>query len=231
MDHQQHIDSLLHRYLLLLDEYTTLRSRLSDLQTGVYQGIARANFSAERGLRYGRDQYDDRMQASRRVAIKDEKKEDGVTTPIFSVVDGSAEKATAAAGHKEGEDTGESAKEDESDDNNKEASATGEGEEEKKQAEEPPAAASATKQHVNNPLRWFGILAPMPLRNAQSLSVEAVEQVIPRLVTVNAEMLDLEIEVRRARKKRAKAGEQGKGKGTSAEDTTSTPGLSQPVEA
>ncbi|KAI0480574.1 hypothetical protein GGR56DRAFT_687766 [Xylariaceae sp. FL0804] len=64
-----HIDRLLERYLHLLHDYTSLREQLSALQTDMYQSIARANFAAERGLRFGQDYYDDRMQASARVAI------------------------------------------------------------------------------------------------------------------------------------------------------------------
>lgn len=45
----------------------------------------------------------------------------------------------------------------------------------------------------------------MALRQAQAQSIDAVEQVIPKLISVNAQMAQIEIEVRRARKKRAKA--------------------------
>ena len=65
MDQQQHIDALLERYLGLLDEYTQLRKSLSQIQSNVYQNIARANFAGERGMRYGQDHYDERMQAIR----------------------------------------------------------------------------------------------------------------------------------------------------------------------
>lgn len=158
---QQAIDSLLERYLTLLDEYTHLRTNLSTLQSTIFQNIALANFSAERGLRYGQDQYDDRMQASRllTIEVKD--------LPSFAI---------AAVAEREDAEAEKSIKK---------------------------GATSKTK----DPLRWFGVLTPMPLRNAQTLSVEVVEQVIPRLVTVNAKMLNLEIEIQRARKKRTKAAE------------------------
>lgn len=171
---QEHIDSLLERYLTLLDEYSRLRDRLSRLQSDVYHNIARANFSAERGLRYGQDQYDERMQASRLLGI-----EDCEGVPSFSIVDAAED-------------------EDKSDEEEKGAK-------------------------LVNPLRWFGLLAPMPLRNAQGLSVEAVEQVVPRLVSVNAEMLNLEIEVRRARKRRARTEQQKSKSGAAAAEGTATP--------
>ncbi|KAL2155964.1 hypothetical protein VTH82DRAFT_707 [Thermothelomyces myriococcoides] len=61
------------------------------------------------------------------------------------------------------------------------------------------------KQRPIDPLRWFGILTPLPLRQAQSHSIKVVEEIIPRLATLNAEMAEVELEVRRARKRRAKA--------------------------
>ena len=200
-----HIDSLLERYLALLDEYTRLRDRLSRLQSGVYHNIARANFSAERGLRYGRNQYDDRMQASRLLRIQVDGDE-GEGVPSFGMVD-----AAAAVESDDGDD------DDDSEDKGDPAS-----DDEKEKVAKPV-----------NPLRWFGILAPMPLRNAQGLSVETIEQVVPRLVTVNAEMLDLEIEVRRARKKRAKVEQQKTKSEAAAPETGSfeTQGTPTPVEA
>jgi len=60
-----------------------------------------------------------------------------------------------------------------------------------------------------DPLRWFGILTPLPLRQAQSNAIRVVEEVIPRLATLSAEMAEVELEVRRARKRRAKAEKAG----------------------
>lgn len=154
---QQRIDELLQRYLGLVDEYARLRKELSQLQADVYQNIARANFTAERGLRYGQDQYDERMQATRVLSVG----VDASEVPTFTM--GSAATGMEDEGGKE----------------------------------EAPRA--------RDPLRWFGLFAPAPLRKAQGLSVEAVERVVPRLVSVNAQMVGVEIEVRRARKRRAKA--------------------------
>ncbi|KAK0711657.1 hypothetical protein B0H67DRAFT_441996, partial [Lasiosphaeris hirsuta] len=137
------IDSLLQRYLTLLDEYTRLRAALNTVQSGIYHDLARANFSAERGIRYGQDYYDDRMQAIRRVAV---------------------------------------------------AAPSGKEEPPKYQQKPPP-----------DPLRWFGILTPMPLRHAQTQAARAVEELLPQLATVSAAMAAVELAVRRARKKRAKA--------------------------
>ncbi|PHH72234.1 hypothetical protein CDD80_4667 [Ophiocordyceps camponoti-rufipedis] len=161
---QQQIDSLLQRYLALLDEYTKLRAQLSTLLAGVYQDVARANFSAERGMRYGESHYDQRMRATRRLTVR----EGDAGEPTFATVP--SPEGAEGPGQSRGED----------------------------EAEKPKQAA------CKDPLRWFGLFVPTALRTAQSQSVEAVERVIPRLVSVNAEMLAIEIQVRRARKRRDK---------------------------
>ncbi|KAL9942500.1 hypothetical protein D7B24_008308 [Verticillium nonalfalfae] len=172
-----HIDELLERYLGLLDQYTNLRAALNEAQSAVYQNLARANFSAERGVRYGPDYYDERMQATRVLAVEGADS----SAPRFSAI-------LVDEPEPEPKPEPEAKREDEH-----EAST-------ETQAEE-----KTPKPRPRDPLRWFGILAPMPLRQAQAQAVRAVEGIVPQLVTVDAEMKDLEIQIRRARKKRAKA--------------------------
>ncbi|KAH6890382.1 hypothetical protein B0T10DRAFT_547925 [Thelonectria olida] len=147
---QQFIDELLERYLGLLDEYTTLRQSLSQAQTGMYQNIARANFSGERGMRYGQDQYDERMQAARRLAIEVDDKQQ----PTFTIIDSSAEEAEVEVV--------------------KTAEETKGGEEQVKadDIEETKESSSKKAKKNKNPLHWFGLFAPMPLRTAQTQCVE-----------------------------------------------------------
>ncbi|PTB36508.1 uncharacterized protein TrAFT101_010391 [Trichoderma asperellum] len=202
---QQHIDSLLERYLSLIDEYSRLRAELTKLQTGVYQNIARANFTGERGMRYGQDHYDERMRALRVLDI--ELGEDSV--PNFTMknldppVDGAAgdgkSREEAEKDSKEEEKEGEEKADATSTQNNPVESTEEQRNDEKNKDEK------KTKKSNHNPLHWFGLLAPQPLRTAQMLSIQAVEEAIPRLVAVNAEMEHVEIEIRRAKKKRAKA--------------------------
>ncbi|RGP70711.1 mfs-type transporter [Fusarium sporotrichioides] len=195
---QQHIDELLERYLGLLDEYTQLRQTLSQLQSGVYQNIARANFSGERGMRYGHDHYDERMQAIRLLSISQNKHQ----SPIFSILNVPEE---------EEEEKGEEQDESSATEGHKQGPKPETGEE--KPAEK--------KRKNKNPLHWFGLFVPMGLRTAQTQSIKTVEDIIPRLVSVNAEMLDVEIEVRRARKRRAKAEMAEKKTGQATTDTQS----------
>ncbi|KAI1815990.1 hypothetical protein GGS20DRAFT_540426 [Poronia punctata] len=200
---QDHIDSLFERYLHLLHEYTSLREELTALQTGVYQDIARANFAAERGVRYGKDSYDGRMQALRRVVINvgdDEGQGQDEMVPNFAVVTPSSSpggNSTAEKVKSEGNDeTQQHPQKDEEADNTSSSN---------KHAQKQTATTTTTTTQPRDPLRWFGMLTPAPLRQAQTRSVRAVEEVIPRLASVNARMGALEIEIRRARKKRAKA--------------------------
>jgi hypothetical protein len=187
---QEHIDELLARYLRLLDEYTRLRQELSRLQSGVYQSIARANFAAERGLRYGQDHYDERMKALRVLEVASS---DDTGVPSFSI---------GRVGSKvRGEESADATPKRDDREEDKDRARTVEEDEDEREAEDKPKQ----KPKQPDPLRWFGILAPAPLRAAQSSSIEAVETVIPRLVSISAEMLHLEIEVGRARKKRVKA--------------------------
>lgn len=187
------VDTLLERYLVLLDEYTSLRTELSRLQAAGFQHLARANFAAERGARFGADSYDERMQATRTVVIStedgenDEEKEPYAhgngSTLTFQVVDVVDEVSDS-------QDAGESAT-----------------------AEEPEKAGGNEEQEeqrrrmrrANDPIRCFGVLAPLALRQTQACAVDVIERVVPRLATVDAAMRALEIEVRRARKRRAKA--------------------------
>ncbi|KAL7962719.1 hypothetical protein V8C34DRAFT_269666 [Trichoderma compactum] len=197
---QQYMDSLLERYLNLIDEYSRLREELSKLQAGVFQNIARANFAGERGMRYGRDHYDERMRALRVLDVTPGEDD------VFAFAIKSLDSPVDDKGQKENEDSSDGDKADtttaqgdpeanpEDEQNPEEQGQDGEKEEKVK-----------TKKTTDNPLRWFGLLAPAPLCTAQTLSIQAVEQVIPRLSSVNAEMEHVEVEIRRARKKRAKA--------------------------
>ncbi|KAM4055317.1 hypothetical protein HRG_008756 [Hirsutella rhossiliensis] len=188
---QQHIDDLLQRYLGLLDDYVRLRGLLSGLQADVYQNIARANFSAERGMRFGQDSYDERMRATRLLSIHQDK----ANVPVFTVSRAAAHapapsSAAAEAPIADGEKQPEEDEDERPGEEHKGVGRTAD-------REQAPTPAK-------DPLRWFGLLAPAALRKAQGLSIEMVEQGIPQLASVHAEMLSVEIEVRRARKRRAK---------------------------
>lgn len=62
-----------------------------------------------------------------------------------------------------------------------------------------------TRLAPKDPLRMFGLLTPQSLRQAQSESIKSVENIMPKLVSIDAEMKEVEIRIRRARKWKAKA--------------------------
>ncbi|KAK5654174.1 hypothetical protein OQA88_7605 [Cercophora sp. LCS_1] len=194
---ENEIDALLERYLGLLDSYVDLQQKLGRLQSTVFQNLAKANFSAERGIRYGQDYYDERMHASRglKVDLLHPDSPDGyLKYELGAVLQGepTQEPADADCGD-EDLDANRVAEEnsDETPGNNSDESGE----------EKTPQQNKAS----NDPLRWFGILTPMTLRQAQRHAIESVESIIPRLATLSSEMAEIELEIRRARKKRAKA--------------------------
>jgi hypothetical protein len=90
----------------------------------------------------------------------------------------------------------EELKEDEKLNNEETEKEDGDGEQKQKQK---------VKERQRDPLRMFGILTPQSLRTAQKGAIEMVEGIIPKLVSIDAEMKEVEIQVRRARKFRGKA--------------------------
>lgn len=192
------IDALLERYLTLLDTYTQLRASLNTLQAAMYQHLARANFSADRGIRYyGQDYYDERTQATRRISIVASNED--ITTPVFTVRGPEPEPEPEPVTEAENTDDGSEKEQDPKEETEKDSSS------------QPTTTTPTTKRtdekkpNSTDPLRWFGILTPLPLRQAQSSAINAVEDIIPELASVSAEMALVELEVRRARKRRAKA--------------------------
>jgi coiled-coil domain-containing protein 115 len=51
----------------------------------------------------------------------------------------------------------------------------------------------------------FGILILQALRLAQGGAIKMIEEIVPKVISVNAEIKEVEIKIRRARKHRAKA--------------------------
>jgi len=68
-------------------------------------------------------------------------------------------------------------------------------------ADEPSSATTQkNEKHKTDPIHMFGVLVPSALRQAQGSFVKAVAVSIPRLVELDGEMKELEIEIRRTRK-------------------------------
>lgn len=212
MSEDDRIDELLALYLQLLDIYTDLRTELSELQSSVsgvqqliqaqsnvpqvYHSLARANFSAERGIQYGQDFYDERMQATKLLATEQSK--DGL--PKLELVDLDAKPAS------EIEDKEPKANETKLEqttltlESKRDHAEMPEGDHGPKKGSESEAPRLPKSK---DPLRWFGILSPPSLRQAQSSATKLVGTAV-KLSSVVAEMKGVEIEIRRARKRKVK---------------------------
>jgi uncharacterized small protein (DUF1192 family) len=66
-------------------------------------------------------------------------------------------------------------------------------------------AISIEERTAKDPLKIFGLLTPQSLKAAQNDAVRTVQELVPRLCEVDAEMKEVEIQIRRARKHRSKA--------------------------
>ncbi|CAK7268472.1 hypothetical protein SEPCBS119000_003079 [Sporothrix epigloea] len=217
------IDELLARYLGLLHEYTELRSQLSTHQSSMFSHLARANFTAERGFRYGPDHFDSRMKALARLEIA-ENSRCAEKTASFAVVR-ITEKLRVEAGAAEmeggnGDDTVDVG----DNDGRKENVHDSEEFDEKEREKDVKKKKKQEPDGLRNPLQWFGVLTPMALRQAQQDAITTVDSILPRLASLDAEMMSVEIEVRRARKKRARDVAARVKKLESTIDTTKTEG-------
>ncbi|KAI9854823.1 MAG: hypothetical protein M1830_006506 [Pleopsidium flavum] len=181
------LDSLLERYLHLLDQYQSVQQQLSKELSDGYFSLAQANFKSLNRIRYGKDFYDGRMQASRRVTVKPSTT--STSSPNFSITD--SLHITSAASDSNSETIGTN------------ASSASQG----KNAEE-NEAKNASRVKVSNcdPLNWFGILVPPALRVAQASFSDAVTHSILLMAGVELEMQIVEEEIRNIRRELRKGG-------------------------
>ncbi|KAF2265396.1 hypothetical protein CC78DRAFT_553004 [Lojkania enalia] len=179
------LDSLLERYLNTLNQYQKAQQQLTSNLSSGYLSLAQANFNNQSHSRYGQDYYDERMQAFRKV------KGSAVAfrIPAPKLDPSSASGPASSPPNSSGKPTEE---------NNSEVSATSsESENEDESVNNAPSGESST---CSDPLRWFGILVPSALRQAQSSFVSAIEGPIPQLATIVREMRRQESEISRLRK-------------------------------
>ncbi|KAL6713577.1 hypothetical protein ACLMJK_009042 [Lecanora helva] len=194
------IDDLLERYLILLDQYQTHRESLHRQLSNGYLAISRANFSNPNRLPYGRDFYDNRMQASIEWYEVIAQSTWFFYSKMLRPVCGSSIKE-----HHPLFQLQRSIPQISSD-------ISGTNEQNSSQSETKDATDSKTQysdqkvtDNSRDPLRWFGVLIPQALRDAQCSFTSGVESHVPALASITKEMKGLEIEIRRARKKAKKA--------------------------
>lgn len=198
-----HLDDLLASYLELLDTYTRQRDDLSaHLSSGFFR-LAQAQRSSmlPPGQRYGKEMYDERMKAGRRARLQRgtdagaERERARLELHQYTEVEAAkpspqTEKTPAPASPTETlKESRKSAK------SSPDLPAS---------EQPPPETATSTNPKANtrktkDPLHWFGILTPQPLRACQSSFVSALGTV-PTLINISRAMAELEAEIERVRK-------------------------------
>ncbi|KAL2816886.1 hypothetical protein BJX63DRAFT_128237 [Aspergillus granulosus] len=217
----QSLDRLLERYLELLDKHQKLQGELASTLSSGFISLAHANYTCPPGRRYGADYYDERMKAIRTVAIQPAPSAEPnyITEPgelpgqVFSIVSASSshadEQSNSGIQTAPLDADAEKVAEPELQEDGKDSGAVN-------IAENPqdlptpsePAIAADTKpkskkkknSQASDPIRWYGILVPLSLRNAQKSFTEAVEGSLPELASVIVEMQAAERDIIRLRK-------------------------------
>ncbi|KAM5431605.1 hypothetical protein McanMca71_004840 [Microsporum canis] len=194
------IDDLLERYLHLLDEQQKLQEAIGKQFASGFFSLARANNSCPPGRRYGEDYYDERMKATRHVyrdrpPIKDIE-QPGLTKMSSEItMTDPANKSEASLSTPAFKTVTIEMKPDSSNDKDAPNEAKEEEQEEPFSEEVEPRTKTVAETKTSNPLHWFGILVPPPLRNAQEAFCGAVAGPIPALAGVVSEMREVERKV------------------------------------
>ncbi|KAF1838518.1 hypothetical protein BDW02DRAFT_564880 [Decorospora gaudefroyi] len=202
------LDSLLERYLCTLHEYQQVMQELSKQLSSGYISLAQANYhNSSSAIRYGKDCYDERMQAIRKVHVS----ETGCPKrhrPHFSV---QSDEVARQGVHVSDAEVKEYQREVEGkgsmfyhtevpSEPEAQAKAGQDANDESTQEQKEPGKPAKADEKSADPLRWFGILVPPALRSAQSTFVGAVEGPIPQLATIARDLRTQEMEIGRVKK-------------------------------
>ncbi|KAL1987734.1 hypothetical protein VTN96DRAFT_2574 [Rasamsonia emersonii] len=223
------LDSLLERYLHLLDRHQTLQAEIGKQLSSGFFSLTHANYCSPPGRRYGEDYYDQRMKATRRLLLKTpsltpdqetESSQSASTSLVYQV------QYTPVISRKE-ESEDEKGQRDKAEQSDTNVSSTGKQQEDKdttsgpgspetsniptpSTSSEPPETEQETREESakpprklfrsDDPLSWYGILVPPSLKNAQRSFTEAIEGNIPKLASVIHEMRQVEEHVHKLRK-------------------------------
>ncbi|KAI1616390.1 hypothetical protein EDD36DRAFT_134243 [Exophiala viscosa] len=211
----ERLDRLLESYLQLLDTYTILREQLSkDLSAGFFAlASSNRNSSLGPGRRYGEEGYDQRMKALRTVrfepkttypSIKAAREEPEISTEETAQVkeETSTEGQPAETPSDPGTQLGGTPSKTKSQENDKQNDSKSSS----------PSNPTHNRSHLTlcynytihtstppptskDPLKWYGILVPPPLRQCQTHFRNAVSSTIPDLLSTTSEMQLLEKQI------------------------------------
>ncbi|KAJ5710839.1 hypothetical protein N7488_004995 [Penicillium malachiteum] len=201
----QSLDTLLERYLHLLDRQQQMQSELAKEMSSGFLSLAHANYLCPPGRRYGADYYDERMKANQRISIREAPENDEVKYQFSldyitqHLPDKSTETQLESPIPKFPQSEGVSQLDLHTtgsdhppiDNPNVPKSSY----EEEKKKEQP------NKFQSDDPIYWFGVLVPSSLRTAQKAFTEGIQRQIPELAAVTVEMRGLEKQIRHLRTK------------------------------
>ncbi|KIX04715.1 uncharacterized protein Z518_05585 [Rhinocladiella mackenziei CBS 650.93] len=208
----QRLDVLLASYLELLDTYTILRAQISKEFSSGFIALAQANRNSTLGpgRRYGEEGYDDRMKALRTVQIERSRVGPPAENPL-QYEDGESGQPSdlAAAGQHKGKRQRLSIGEDGL---KNESTTTKRGEIDDKESDPSSTHPIHNMSHLvytsttsitnsplstpsKDPLKWYGILVPSPLRQCQTHFQSSVVSTIPALLNTISALQRLEEEI------------------------------------
>ncbi|KAM3421203.1 hypothetical protein BST61_g1612 [Cercospora zeina] len=222
------LDMLWALYLDLLDDYTTAQTAIKEHMSSGYFALAQANFKSSRGGRYGQDYYDERAAATMRAVL--DSRDEGVSTRVQKHV--MLEEAQSTQDGESSEDLKKGLSNNERDKRFTGTfqptqiptpAATPEPESEQESIDHDgtdtqaidktgikkvpsgalPQVESAKYQvDLHDPIRWFGILVPPTLRQAQKSFTMAISdsQSLSKAVNSSRRMREVEVEIRKLRK-------------------------------
>ncbi|KAI9039143.1 uncharacterized protein KD926_009892 [Aspergillus affinis] len=216
----QSLDSLLEKYLDLLDQHQKLQTQLASRISSGFFSLAQANYTCPPGRRYGADYYDERMKATRRVALQSplDPTNDATVTDREDPT-GKDESKTIFTIEPVTNESSETLSETKPDDSPKEApdtnvedseSTESPGETDADSTAAPKPEPVKKKPCSSDPIRWFGVLVSPHLRNAQKSFTDVLESPVPQLTSTAFEMRALESEINRVRSMLGPAGSDDK---------------------
>lgn len=207
------LDLLWARYLDLLDQYTKAQASIKKHMSPGFFSLAQANSkSAGLGRRYGQDYYDDRTSATTKVQIVADEDGSLPQARIVKKAPKALEEDYEIIDKTEAVSPGKSLAMDKASDEVRTGSlptpdATPEPYSENAESTNPEKPTATSKPTTDDPIRWFGILVPPPLRQAQTSFTSAVlsDGTFAQASNAARGMRDVEVDIRKLRKTIRKA--------------------------
>ncbi|GIZ38083.1 hypothetical protein CKM354_000150900 [Cercospora kikuchii] len=220
------LDTLWAQYLDLVDDYTTAQAAIKKHMSSGFFSLAQANFKLSRG-RYGQDYYDERAVATIRTIV--EAQDQGISMRVVKHAEADEASSTSNATSTGSEEQGLPDKQSEeptekphpTDYPTPAATPEPEGKQELADAsntspQDPQTTGSKLETSGNisedesvtpridphDPVRWFGILVPSTLRQAQNSFTDAVLNIqsCSKAMNSSRRMREVEAEIRKLRK-------------------------------